>query len=58
MLMGWDGLAEAENHIMERERQARRKSVTAQAVSTMVAEMAGTQQPGERAEGNYLCSHL
>ena len=48
MLMWWDGLTEAENHMMEERREARRDNVTAHAVSMMVAEMAGTQQPGER----------
>lgn len=46
MLMWWDGLAEMENHMMEEGRQTRRGNVTARAVSMMVAEMAGTQQPG------------
>lgn len=51
MLMWWDGLAEVENYVMEESRQTRRHNVTAHAVSSIVAEMAATQQPGERREG-------
>lgn len=57
MLMWWDGLAETENALMEQHRQGKRANVTANAVKTMVTEMAGTQQPGERgaALSSFLC---
>lgn len=51
MLMWWDGLAETENHIMEEARQTNRDNVSARAVSMMVAEVAGTPQPGEKESG-------
>lgn len=50
MLMWWDGLAEVENSLMEEGRETRRDRVTTRAVSLLVAEVAGTQQPGECGE--------
>lgn len=50
MLMWWDGLAETENALMEQHRQGKRDNVTANAVKTMVTEMASTSQPGEQGD--------